>query len=265
MKVARVREGNKPIILAQPHGGTYVPQQILDKLNATGQALADTDWHINRLYDGLLDDITVVESNIHRYVIDANRGPEDESLYPGQNTTGLCPLTDFNGEALYRDNQQPSADEIEDRRLRFHKPYHDALAEQLERVKQRHGGVILYDCHSIRSNIPFLFEGTLPDFNIGSFNGKSCSQQIEHAVQALCASAQGYTHVVNGRFKGGWTTRHYGAPDQGIHAIQMELAQITYMHESAPWQFDSKKSQTLRQTLKKILNQLVDIVCSGSV
>ncbi len=262
MKVFSVLKGGSPIILSQPHGGTFVPDEISSKFNDTGQALADTDWHINQLYDGLLENVTVVQSHIHRYVIDANRDPDDISLYPGQNTTSLCPLTDFDGNSIYQSGQEPSVDEIGDRQKTYHQPYHDALNGEIERINQLHGQVILYDCHSIRSNIPFLFKGTLPDFNIGTYNGQSCSQEIQTTVEQICVEAQDYTHVVNGRFKGGWTTRRYGQPDIGIHSIQMELAQSTYMHESAPWNYNQSRANETRQYLRIILRKLQSLIIS---
>lgn len=179
-------------------------------------------------YDGLLPGATTVRATFHRYVIDANRGADDASLYPGQNTTGLVPLTDFDGEAIWL--KEPDAADIAHRKAQFHAPYHAALAAEVARVRARHGVAILYDCHSIRSHIPFLFPGTLPDFNVGTNLGTTCDPRIEAAVYDLCV-ASGRTHVLNGRFKGGWTTRHYGRPDDGIHAIQMELAQRGYMTE----------------------------------
>ena len=212
MNIVEVIEGNKPLILAQPHGGTWVDPAVYRHLNETGRALADTDWHINRLYDGLVDDVTVIASQVHRYVIDANRGPDDASLYPGQNTTGLCPLTDFDGKPVYQPGKEPDPAQIEQRRSSYHTPYHDALAGQIARLREQHDSIIVYDCHSIRSKIPYLFEGVLPDFNIGTYNGTSCNRLVEQVVTDICSSAPGYTTIVNDRFKGGWTTRHYGDP-----------------------------------------------------
>ena len=256
MKI-NVTEGDSPLVLAQPHGGTEIPPEILARLNATGRAIEDTDWHISRLYDGLVDGVTVVSTPIHRYVIDANRDPSGQSLYPGQYTTGLCPTTTFDDIALYRDGEEPSADEVSQRQLQYHQPYHDALSEQLQRIHQRHGFVVLYDCHSIRSQVPSLFEGQLPDFNIGTNEGTTCSAKITQAVEDACAQAKHYSQVSNGRFKGGWTTRHYGKPEAGYHAIQMELAQCNYMQESSPWNYDGAKAKNLRVTLKTILEDLV--------
>lgn len=251
-----VVRGDGPLLLGQPHGGVEIPQAILERLNAAGRARADTDWHIGDLYAGLAPAATVVSTPIHRYVIDANRDPEDSSLYPGQNTTGLCPTTTFDGEPIYRAGQEPSADEIAERQRLYHQTYHDALRAELERIHRRHGYVILYDCHSIRSHIPFLFDGRLPDFNIGTNGTTTCDPAIESTVNEICVAASDYSTVVNSRFKGGWTTRHYGEPGRGYHAIQMELAQRNYMLEEAPWDYLVDRADRLRAVLRRILGRL---------
>lgn len=265
MNVFEVTEGQSPIILGQPHGGTHVPDEIFSRLNPCGKGLDDTDWHITQLYDGLLPEVTVVRSNVHRYVIDANRDPSGVSLYPGQNTTSLCPVTNFEGEPIWEDGQEPSEDEILARRDGYHAPYHQALQQQLERVRKKHGIAILYDCHSIRSEISFLFDGILPVFSIGTNNGVTCDTRISDAVISVNADAMGYDQVLNGRFKGGWTTRHYGQPFEGFHAIQMELAQRSYMDEAAPWTYQPERADKLRVHLKTILTQLEDFALSGAV
>ncbi len=252
MKIG-LTKGDSPLVLAQPHGGTEIPDAIFSRLSTTGQEREDTDWHITRLYEGLLEQATVINTPIHRYVIDANRDPSGQSLYPGQYTTGLCPTTTFDDRPLYIEGQAPSLDEITDRQRQYHQPYHDVVREQLERVHQRHGYVVLYDCHSIRSVVPCLFDGKLPDLNIGTNDGNSCSQKITLAVENVCAVSSQYSSIFNGRFKGGWTTRHYGKPDAGYHAIQMELSQCSYMQETHPWQYDTTKAQRLRALLKDIL------------
>ncbi len=260
MMPVSVVQGSGPIVLGLPHTGTFVPDDIAARLNENGRKLADTDWHIDRLYAGLHPDVTTVRANFHRYVIDANRDPAGESLYPGQNTTTLVPLTDFDGVEIWDD--PPDTAEIDARRRDFHAPYHAALAAELARVRDLHGVVILYDCHSIRSHIPFLFEGTLPDFNVGTNGGTTCAPEIEAATVAICAAAP-YTSVLNGRFKGGWTTRHYGRPADNIHAIQMELAQSTYLtDEAAPWTYDAAKSVALRPYLTSILTELAALAPS---
>lgn len=247
-------QGDGPVILGLPHTGTFLPADIHARLNATGRLLADTDWHIERLYDGLLPGATTVRATFHRYVVDANRGPEDESLYPGQNTTGLVPLTDFDGMPIW--TEAPSAQDVEARVAAFHTPYHSALQAEIDRVRARHGVAILYDCHSIRSLIPFLFDGVLPDMNIGTAGGVTCDPRIEAAAEKA-AETSGRTWVLNGRFRGGWTTRHYGQPAKGVHAIQMELAQSTHLAaEAPPFAYDLAKAAPLRETLAALLADL---------
>lgn len=250
--------GDTPLVLAMPHTGTWLPPDAWDRLNERGRRLADTDWHLDRLYKDLVPDATIIGANFHRYLIDANRDPSGQSLYPGQNTTGLCPATNFDGRSIYEDGRQPDDAEIERRRLAFHAPYHAALSAELVRVRNLHGVVVLYDCHSICSQAPFLFEGVLPDFNVGTDNGATCAPAIEAAVAGICAQADGFTSVLNGRFRGGWTTRHYGRPERGMHAIQMELAQSTHLEsEAAPYAYSEAKAERLRPHLKAILQTVV--------
>ncbi len=260
-----VIKGDGPVVLAQPHGGTFVPKEISARLNARGRGLDDTDWHISQLYDGLLAGATVVKSNVHRYVVDANRDPAGVSLYPGKNTTSLCPTTDFNGEAIWQEGQAPSVDEVEARRLAYHAPYHAALAEELARVREKHGCVVLYDCHSIRSELPFLFDGVLPVFSIGTNQGTTCMAEVEAITHQTCLGHMPTQTVLNGRFKGGWTTRHYGQPENNQHAIQMELAQRAYMDEATPWGYRPDRAATLRPVLKSILTKLETLALSGAL
>lgn len=252
-----VIQGNSPLVLGLPHSGTELPGDVADCLNANGLALTDTDWHIDRLYAGLVDDVTTVRTRLHRYAIDVNRDPSGASLYPGQATTGLCPITDFDGHPIYHKGQSPSLEETKQRLTDWHKPYHAALAGEVQRLRDMHGFAILYDCHSIRSVIPRLFRNTPPDFSVGTDRGATCAPDIEARVVALCEGAKGYTSVLNGRFRGGWTTRHYGKPQEGVHAIQMELAQATYLCEEAPpWQYDETRANRVRGPLKDILETL---------
>jgi formiminoglutamase len=261
MNPVEIVRGDGPIVLGLPHTGTFLPAAIAAQLNARGRGLDDTDWHIHTLYGDLLPGLTSVRATFHRYVIDANRDPEGASLYPGRNTTGLVPLTDFDGEAIW--STEPTGTDMAARRRDFHAPYHAALAAELARVRARHGVAILYDCHSIRSRIPFLFDGTLPDFSIGTNSGASCAPAVEAAVVVICESAAEFTSVRNGRFKGGWTTRHYGRPADGIHAIQMELAQSTYLEaEAAPWTCDRARAERIRGHLTRILKKLADLAPS---
>lgn len=247
-----------PLVLSLPHSGTHVPRDIGARLTETGRGLPDTDWWLERLYD--FDDeldATVVRASASRYVIDVNRPPDDTSLYPGQFTTGLCPTVTFDGEPLYADGDAPDPTEIESRRRKWHEPYHAALAAELERVRERHGVALLYDCHSIRSRVPRLFDGELPVLNIGTNDGQSCAPGLEAAITEICSSQDGFSHVINGRFRGGWITRHYGRPDAGIHAVQMELAQRAYMLERPPREFDAVLAERIRPVLRNVLDAML--------
>lgn len=256
----QISRGSSPVILAFPHTGTNVPADIWDRLNDNGRLLADTDWHIHQLYAGLLPNATTVRATFHRYVIDANRDPSGASLYPGQNTTGLVPTSDFDGNPIWKDGEEPSEADIALRRDNFHRPYHAALEAEIARVRAEHGIAVLYDCHSIRSLIPFLFEGRLPDFNIGTDGGTTCDPAIEQVVVDITAAADGYSSVLNGRFRGGWTTRHYGKPGTGVHAIQMELGQINHLAtEAPPFAYDAAKADRLRIHLKQLLERIETI------
>jgi formiminoglutamase len=260
-----VEEGDSPVVLAIPHGGTWLPDAVRGRLNARGRALADTDWHLDRLYGGLLPGATLVRASFHRYLIDANRDPAGASLYPGQNTTGLCPDIDFDGQPIWRPGQEAGPDEVAERRETWHAVYHAALAEQLGRVQARHGVAVLYDCHSIRSQIPFLFPGTLPVFNIGTNDGVTCAPEVTAAVEGPCRTS-GLATVLNGRFRGGWTTRHYGRPAEGLHAIQMELAQRAYLGaEAVPWSYDDTGAAKARAVLGPVLAGLDRLARSGAL
>ncbi|MBA4801961.1 MAG: N-formylglutamate deformylase [Euryhalocaulis sp.] len=249
--------GDSALVLGQPHGATALGD-VEESLNARGRAVADTDWHIPALYDGLAPDATVIRAGFSRYVLDVNRDPSGASLYPGQNTTGLCPVIDFEGEPIYREGREPDEAEIERRRQQVHAPYHAAMEAQIARVRAQNGAAVLYDCHSIRGDLPFLFEGRLPDLNIGTNGGASCAPEITAILEEWRgeAEAAGFTTVMNGRFKGGWTTRHYGRPEEGVHAVQMEIVQGTYMEETPPWTYDSDRAAKLRPLLQALLTRL---------
>lgn len=250
MKPVEIERGGGPVVLAMPHIGTHLPSEVWDALNERGRALADADWHIDRLYADLVPGATVVRATYHRYVIDLNRDPSGESLYPGQATTGLVPLTDFEGAPIW--TREPVEAEVARWLGAVHEPYHAALWAELERVRERHGWGLLWDCHSIRSRIPYLFDGVLPDLNIGTFDGRSCAPPVEGSVEGMAISAP-YRSVLNGRFKGGWTTRHYGRPGE-IEAVQMEIAQSAYLAaEEPPWTYDEDKAGRLRPWLRGMI------------
>ena len=227
----QVREREAPLVVAFPHTGVDLPEDISDGLVSPWLARRDADWWVDLLYDFAAGvGATTVRTGISRTVIDVNRDPSGASLYPGQATTELCPTTTFDGEPLYRPGRAPDAAEIARRSAAYFAPYHQALTGQLARLRARHARVVLYDAHSIRSRIPRLFDGDLPQFNVGTNDGQSCDAALMDAVATICA-ASGRSWVVDGRFKGGWTTRRYGAPDTGVHALQMELACRGYMTE----------------------------------
>lgn len=263
MNLVDVTQGSSPIVLGQPHSGTYVPEEILDNLNEAGCQLLDTDWHIPELYDGLLDNATIVKANFSRYVIDPNRDPHGTNLYPGKNATGLVPLCTFDGEPIWKND--PTQEDIQQRLEIYHCEYHHILNAEIERVKSIHGVAVVYDCHSIRSKIPYLFDDRLPDLNIGDNSGQSCASEVTACIEQICQNVSSHTHVVNGRFRGGWTTRHYGQPQDGVHAIQMELAQRAYLQsEVPPFNYDADKASSLRSVLSDILQEINNTVLKNS-
>ncbi|MCC6779408.1 MAG: N-formylglutamate deformylase [Hyphomicrobiales bacterium] len=249
-----VTRGDAPLILSFPHTGVSVPAECAAALVSFPLARHDADWFIDRLYAfaGELG-ATTVHTALSRTVIDVNRDPSGASLYPGQATTGLVPTETFDGRPLYRDGMAPSPQEIERRKEQYFRPYHSALAAQIARLRAEHPRVVLYDCHSIRSVIPRLFPGELPVFNIGTNAGKSCDPRIEREVARICAQSQ-WSSVVNGRFTGGWITRTYGKPQDGVHAVQMELALRGYLaDERDPPRWDAAFAQPIQQTLRAVL------------
>lgn len=257
----RVHRGDAPLVIAFPHGGTELAG-LDEQFVSPWHAQIDTDWWIADLYAFAADmGATLVATDISRSVIDMNRDPSGASLYPGQATTELCPTTTFDGEPLYRFDL-PDEAEIMQRLNLYHRPYHEALTAELDRLRAAHGKVVLYDAHSIRSHVPRLFDGELPQFNIGTNGGATCAPELETIAANICA-ASGHSHVVNGRFKGGWTTRHYGRPDEGTHAIQMELAQRGYMAEPAAithanWPTPLDPNPTIRPVLEQVIAATLD-------
>ena len=264
MNSFEIQHGSSAVVLSMPHTGEYIPEDILDKFTVNGRELVDTDWNIHRLYENLLPDATVVRALFHRYVIDPNRDPGGTALYAGRNESSLCPLYSFDGQPIYKSGQHPDEVEITRRIKLFHQPYHEAVKQSLDDALRRHGIAIVYDCHSIRSVIPNLIDSKLPDLNIGTYDGRSCDRRIEDLVHQLCKDSRNYSTVLNGMFRGGWITRHYGKPTSGIHAIQMELAQSTYMIEKPPWTMNEKKTMELRELLAKILQSIEQMIISMS-
>jgi N-formylglutamate deformylase len=255
-ELVSVEQGSSPLILGQPHVGTAIPPRLLDQFNDLGRSVLDTDWWIDEIYSGLLPEATIVAGRLSRYVIDLNRDPGGASLYPGQNTTALCPVVDFEGRSIYRSGLEPDEEEIERRRRNLHQPYHSIMEREIERLRARHDNVLLFDCHSIRSRLPFLFEGELPLINVGTDSGGSCDPLLEAAMVETCVAWAGEEQVaVNGRFRGGWTTRYYGRPSEGVHTVQLELAQRSYMKEN-PSGRHSGRANAIRELLRTLLGCL---------
>jgi N-formylglutamate deformylase len=256
-RVYHFRQGAGPLVVAMPHVGADIPEGLADSLTETGRAALDTDWHIDRLYD-FLDEVgaSVLVARQSRNAVDLNRSPENEALYPGRFETGLCPSTTFEGQPLYRDGHAPDADEVARRVALWWRPYHDRLRQALNETTLHHGYALLLDAHSIRAEIPLLFDGRLPDINVGTADGASCDPALTARIEAVLADQAHFTWVTNGRFKGGWTTRNYGRPAQGVHAVQFELVQAAYMDETNPHAFDPDRARPMRDLLRELVDAM---------
>ncbi|PWC34060.1 N-formylglutamate deformylase [Azospirillum sp. TSO35-2] len=254
--------GDGPLVISMPHCGTGLFPGLAERLTDEALTLRDTDWHMPRLYGFARGrGATLLSARLSRYVIDLNRSSSGESLYPGQATTGLCPDILFDGTPLYRDGRAPDAAEVAQRVESYWRPYHDALAAELARVKARHGFALLYDAHSIRSHVPRLFDGRLPDLNLGTARGTSADPGLIKGVVAAmerAAAAEGLSCVTDGRFVGGHITRWYGRPADGVQALQMELAQDRYMDEEAPpFAYRPDRAERLQRVLAAVLDAVV--------
>jgi N-formylglutamate deformylase len=254
MEVFRFRQGRTPLVVSMPHDGTYIPAELAAGMTEAGLAVPDTDWHVSRLYDFLGElGASVIQATHSRYVIDLNRSPSGAALYVGQRNTELCPVTCFDDRPIYKPGLAPDGQAIALRIERFWRPYHDRLAAALAELKARHGYALLFDAHSIRSRVPRFFEGRLWDLNIGTGDGLAASPAVSNAVTEEAAKASSYSSVLNGRFKGGYITRTYGRPAEGVEAVQLELAQATYMDEDPPFAFREELAAGLRPALRRIL------------
>ena len=246
--------GTAPLLVSMPHVGTDIPSHLRDHFVPRALAVEDTDWHLARLYDWLPAlGASVLRPRYSRYVIDLNRPPDDAPMYPGASNTELCPTRFFSGDPLYREGRVPSAQDRRQRRETFWQPYHDALRDELGRLKAAHGFVLLWDAHSIRSEIPWLFDGVLPGLNIGTADGASAHESIARAAAQAAARYAGVSHVVNGRFKGGYITRHYGSPASHVHAVQLEMCQSLYMSEQPPYGYDETRAAGVQPVVRDML------------
>ena len=253
MDTFTLHRGTAPLLVSVPHDGTRVPGDIADRLTGSARRVPDTDWHIARLHDVARDLGASMIVPLHsRYVVDLNRSEDDVSLYPGQNTTGLCPVVQFDGTPVYREGAEPTPDEVRARVETYWRPYHDALRGELARIRGAHGRAVLWEGHSIRGELPFLFDGRLPDLNLGTAGGTSCSPDLQQRLGGVLAAQGGYGWVANGRFKGGYITRHYGDPGNGVDAVQLETSQRCYMDEDS-FEWLPEKAMALQVVLRSLL------------
>jgi N-formylglutamate deformylase len=254
-----LQRGTTPLIISMPHVGQQIPDDVRDKFVARALQVEDTDWFLDRLYAFAADlGASLLVPNESRYVIDLNRPTDNTPMYTGVNTTELCPTRFFTGEPLYREGCDPDASEIL-RRVEAHwQPYHDALAGELARVRAAHGHAVLFDAHSIKSELPWLFDGTLPHLNLGTVDGRSCAPSLRQALIATMAAQQHFTHVTDGRFKGGHITRHYGRPQDGVHAVQLEMCWRAYMDEGPPPAWSDARAAEVTPLLRRLVQRLID-------
>ena len=264
LPVFSLHRGSLPFLISIPHLGTRLPADIAAQMTPAAARTDDCDWHLDRLYAfAKRMGASILTPTYARYVIDLNRPPDGANLYPGQDTTGLLPVDTFDKEPLYRDGRLPDDAEVARRRDLYWKPYHEALQGELAALKAQHGKVLLWEAHSIRSHVPRFFDGRLPDFNFGTSNGASAAPGLAEALAKIVDGHGGYTALANGRFKGGYITRHYGQPEQGVHAVQLELSQITYMQEQMPYAYDEALAGKIESLLDKLVKTALSHVAAA--
>ena len=249
--------GDAALIVNVPHAGTFLPPALRARLTAAALAVPDTDWHVEKLYGFVpRTGATLVHATHSRYVVDLNRDPAGVALYAGADNTELCPTRTFDSEPIYAADV-PAREEIEARTRDCFAPYHRALHAEIRRLRDRHGHVVLLDGHSIRAEVPRFFPGRLPDLNLGTADGASCASSLQAVAAGVLADCAPFTSIVNGRFKGGWITRHYGVPADGVHALQLELAQAAYMDEAPPFPWNAARARPLTTVLERLVAALL--------
>ncbi|PCI32065.1 MAG: N-formylglutamate deformylase [Alphaproteobacteria bacterium] len=256
--------GDSPLLVSMPHVGIHIAPEIKSNLTDVAGKVIDTDWYLHELYNFLADrGVSILQAHYSRTVIDLNRDPAGTSLYPGQSVTEMCPTTGFDNQPLYQDGCLPDDEEVQRRKAAYWQPYHDKIRAELDRIKDKFGYALLWDAHSIQSQVPRFFDGRLPDLNLGSGAGTSCAPELGQDLLSI-ASASPYSAVLNGRFKGGYITRHYGDPEQGIHAIQLEISQIIYMDEAPTFEFQESRAAKLRPVLQDMIARCADFTPATS-
>ncbi len=265
MQTSIVKRGQAPLVISFPHVGTWLPAVIADRMTPIARHLPDTDWHVDRLYSGIEGlDATVVRATHSRYVVDLNRATDERVLYPGEDTSELVPLTTFDHEEIYLPGQRPDSGEIEERIAFYWKPWHETLAGEIARLREHHRQIILLDGHAIRSEVPRLFDGRLADFNVGTADGVAAHPELLERVVASLGEQNAFSVAVNGRFKGGYITRHYGRPSHGVHAIQLELSQTIYMEETLPLRWRDDSAGRVGDIIRRYVTAALDWINSGT-
>ncbi len=257
MDLWNVHAGTSPLLIEVPHCGTHVPPPLAAGLTAAAQRFTDTDWHVEKLY-GFAPRMgaTLLHATHSRYVVDLNRDPSGVPMYPGADNTEICPLRTFHNEDIWQPGHVPGADAVAERVDAYWRPYHATLAATIAAIKARHGFCVVLDGHSIFGEVPRFFAGRLPDLNLGTADGKSCDPELSRRAAEILAGATGFSHVVNGRFKGGYITRHYGRPDDGVHTLQLEMAMRAYLDEAAPERFEPARASALVEVLERLVAAL---------
>lgn len=254
-----LHRGTTPLLISMPHAGTSIPESLRPRYTARALEVEDTDWFLDRLYAFARDlGAGLLVPRLSRYVIDLNRPSDNRPMYAGRNNTELCPTRHFTGDPIYREGQAPGDTEIRERVARYWQPYHDALREETQRLRAAHGHCVLFDAHSIKSELPWLFEGTLPHMNLGTAEGTSCAPALREQLAGLFAAQQAYSHVVDGRFKGGQITRQYGRPAEGVHAVQLEMSWRAYMEESPPYRWHEARATAVTPLLRRLVQAMID-------
>ena len=258
--IYRLVRGHRPLLISLPHVGRLIPSDLQPHYSERALQVEDTDWHLDYLYAFAHEELgaSLIVPHHSRFVIDLNRPRENTPMYAGANNTELCPTRFFTGEPIYREGHMPDSAQIDLRRAAYWQPYHDALAQELARLKAEHGHAVLFDGHSIKSELPWLFEGKLPDLNLGTAEGASCAPSMRAALAAVLRGQREFTQVVDGRFKGGHITRHHGRPGDGVHAVQLEMCWSTYMPETPPYAVDPARAARLQPVLRALLQTLLD-------
>ena len=250
--------GTTPLLVSLPHVGTHIPDELQALYVPRALQVEDTDWHLEQLYAFVRTlGASLIVPRCSRFVIDLNRPPENTPMYAGSNNTELCPTRFFSGDPIYRDGHAPDAHAIDHRRATWWRPYHDALHAEMGRLQAHHGHAVLFDGHSIRSQLPWLFEGKLPDLNLGTASGASCAPTLRSALEQVLQSRPDFTHVMDGRFKGGYITRSLGRPDASWHAVQLEMCWSTYMQEQPPYVVDPLLAAKLAPVLQALVSTMI--------